>query len=436
MSMTAAPAISRPTVLRLLLTAALVAFACLPQASRAAATVRAVELSSDAAGTARLTLTLSEKVASKVFTLSGPSRLVIDLPATHLAPGLRLPLAAGPVRSVRSGAQPGRTLRLVLQLQSPLPARSAFTGRSKQGYRFTVALGRGAPSATMPAVVAAATAAGDAPGPAEAIAPPPQSQRPAHAPSNSGRDILIAIDAGHGGQDPGASGQGGTHEKDVVLAIARALARRVDEEPGLKAYLTRDSDHFVVLRDRINKARAAHADLFVSVHADSIANREVSGSSVYVLSDHGASSEAARWLADRENAADLKGGVKLGDQNRQLASVLMDLSQTASIGSSMEAAERVLHALDHVGEIRKSQVQQAGFLVLKSPDIPSMLVETAYISNPGEESRLRTPAHQEEIANAIFTGLRDYFRKSPPDGTAYAQQKSRGGGAIVAAGTP
>jgi N-acetylmuramoyl-L-alanine amidase len=205
----------------------------------------------------------------------------------------------------------------------------------------------------------------------------------------------------------------------------------------MKAYLTRDSDYFVVLRDRINRARAARADLFVSVHADSIANPDVSGSSVYVLSDRGASSEAARWLAERENAADLKGGVSLGDKSGQLASVLMDLSQTASIGSSMEVAGRVLTSLDRVGEIRKSQVQQAGFLVLKSPDIPSMLIETAYISNPGEEQRLRTGSHQEEVASAIFTGLRDYFRKSPPDGSLFALQKGRGGGVpIMAAGTP
>lgn len=394
-----------------------------------AATVRSVELSGDGGSGAQLTLLLSEKVSSKVFVLGSPARLVIDLPASRLAPGLRLPRATAPVRSIRSGAQPGRTLRLVLQLESPLPVSSRLSARSRQGYRLTVSLGHGG---TQPAV---ATRTPETDEPAEVVSAPVQSLHPAHAPANSGRDIIIAIDAGHGGQDPGATGHGGTHEKDVVLAIARALARRVNDEPGMKAYLTRDSDTFVVLRERINKARAAHADLFVSVHADSIANREVSGSSVYVLSDHGASSEAARWLADRENAADLKGGVRLGDKNGQLASLLMDLSQTASIGSSMEAAERVLHSLDHVGEIRKSQVQQAGFLVLKSPDIPSMLVETAYISNPGEESRLRTPAHQEAVASAIFSGLRDYFRKSPPDGTAYAQQKG-GGGAIIAAGTP
>jgi N-acetylmuramoyl-L-alanine amidase len=252
-------------------------------------------------------------------------------------------------------------------------------------------------------------------------------------PQGDGRDIIVAIDAGHGGQDPGAIGRSGTREKDVVLGIATSLARRIDAEPGMRAVLTRDGDRFIPLRERMNLARAGRADIFVSVHADSIANRDVSGSSVYVLSDRGATNEAARWLAERENAADLKGGVSLGDKQGQLASVLMDLSQTASIGSSMEAAERVLTFMDRVGEVRKSRVQQAGFMVLKSPDIPSMLVETAYISNPAEEKRLRTTQHQERIANAIFSGVREYFRTSPPDGSLFAQQKSRGAAAPIMA---
>ena len=407
----------------------------LPLCAQAAPQLSAIELAADGQVGARLTLTLTESVQRKVFSLSGPERLVIDLPATRLAPGLRLPAAVGPVRALRSGQQPGQTLRLVLQLQSPLAITSDLTGNAQQGYRLVVNLGGGvAAPAVKPSAPPPAAAAGPV---AVAATAPVPVLRPAHAPANSGRDIIVAIDAGHGGQDPGAIGHGGTQEKDVVLAIARALARRVNDEPGMKAYLTRDSDRFVVLRDRINRARAARADLFVSVHADSIVNPDVSGSSVYVLSDRGASSEAARWLAERENAADLKGGVSLGDKGGQLASVLMDLSQAASIGSSMEVAGRVLTSLDRVGEIRKSQVQQAGFLVLKSPDIPSMLIETAYISNPGEEQRLRSGSHQEEVASAIFTGLRDYFRKSPPDGSLFALQKGRGGGVpIMAAGTP
>ncbi|MEP7315025.1 MAG: N-acetylmuramoyl-L-alanine amidase, partial [Pseudomonadota bacterium] len=355
----------------------------------------------------------------KLFTLDNPSRIVIDLPQAKLAPGLRLPGGTGPVSRLRSGAQPKQTVRFVLELTGPQPSRSRFTGNAQNGYQLVVDIGQ--ETAASPAAV------------------PTVALRPAHAPANTGRDIIVAIDAGHGGQDPGAIGRGGTREKDVVLGIARALARRLDAEPGMRAALTRDSDRFVVLRDRMNRARAARADIFVSIHADSIANRSISGSSVYVLSERGASNEAARWLAEQENAADLKGGVSLGDKSGQLASVLMDLSQTASIGSSVEVAEQVLGALDRVGNVRKSQVQQAPFLVLKSPDIPSLLVETAYISNPEEEKRLRTGSHQEAIANSIFTGVREYFRASPPDGTQFAatraqRDRNRGGGAPIIAG--
>jgi N-acetylmuramoyl-L-alanine amidase len=245
----------------------------------------------------------------------------------------------------------------------------------------------------------------------------------AHAPVDSGRDVVVAVDAGHGGQDPGAIGHGGTREKDVTLAIARALAERINGEPGMRAVLTRDRDEFLVLRDRIGRARIAKADMFVSIHADSIANRDVSGASVYVLSEHGASNEAARWLADRENAADLMGGVRLDNKDKQLASVLMDLSQTANISASMTAAQRVIASLDAVGQVRKAQVQQAGFVVLKSPDIPSMLVETAYISNPEEEVSLRNTRHQGALADAIFAGLRGYFASNPPVGTRFAQTR-------------
>ena len=264
----------------------------------------------------------------------------------------------------------------------------------------------------------------------------PKIIRAAHAPVDSGRDVVVAVDAGHGGQDPGAIGHGGTREKDVVLAIARALAERINGEPGMRAVLTRDRDEFLVLRDRIGRARLAKADMFVSIHADSIANRDVSGSSVYVLSEHGASNEAARWLADRENAADLMGGVKLDDKDKQLASVLLDLSQTANISASMTAAQRVIGSLDAVGQVRKAQVQQAGFVVLKSPDIPSMLVETAYISNPEEEVSLRNTRHQAALADAVFAGLRGYFQANPPVGTRYAQAHRATVASVLAAPAP
>jgi len=247
--------------------------------------------------------------------------------------------------------------------------------------------------------------------------------RAAHAPSDSGRDVIVAVDAGHGGQDPGAIGHAGTQEKNITLPIARALAERINGQPGMRAVLTRSTDVFLVLRDRTNRARAAKADMFISVHADSIADRAVSGASVYVLSEKGATNEAARWLAERENAADLIGGVKLDDKDKSLASVLLDLSNTANISASITAAEGVITSLDSVGQVRKPQVQQAGFLVLKSPDIPSMLVETAYISNPVDEVRLKNPREQEKIAEAIFEGVKNYFAQNPPAGTRFAQER-------------
>ena len=240
-----------------------------------------------------------------------------------------------------------------------------------------------------------------------------------------GRDIIIAVDAGHGGVDPGASGRRGTREKDVVLEVARALVVRINQEPGMKAVLTRDGDYFISLQERTLRARRAKADLFVSIHADAIANPDVSGSSVYVLSDRGATSEAARWLAERENAADLKGGIKLDDKDPVLRGVLLDLSQTASISASMVAADNVLKALDRIGEVRKPSVQQAGFVVLKSPDIPSMLVETAFISNRDDERKLPSrriapswPTRFSPESSCTFRAMRPTARAWRPRGAA------------------
>lgn len=397
--------------------------------AHAAVTISAAELTSDEPGRALLVLRLSGEVKPRLFRLEEPHRVVLDLPGVQLAPGLKLPAATGPVTLLRSGSPGNGTLRLVLETRGPLSGNAELSGSRAQGWQLRVPL-TGNASAGVPATASAGKAAAapvagptPAPGPAQPVKTAPRAE---------GRDIIVAIDPGHGGQDPGAIGRNGTREKDVVLGIAQALARRVDAEPGMKAFLTRTSDRFIPLRERINLARNARADIFISIHADAIANRSVSGSSVYVLSERGASSEAARWLAERENAADLKGGVALADQG-PLASVLMDLSQSASIGSSMEAAEKVLTYMDRVGQVRKTQVQQAAFVVLKSPDIPSMLVETAYISNPREEQRLRSREYQEKIANAIFSGVRDYFRTSPPDGTLYAQQRRRGGAAPIMA---
>jgi N-acetylmuramoyl-L-alanine amidase len=299
------------------------------------------------------------------------------------------------------GRRPSGDLRIVFDLSRPIRAKSFLAApNDRYGYRLVIDFGSLAGEET----------------PVKAEHARPQA-----------RDLIIAIDAGHGGEDPGAIGKNGTREKDVVLAIARVLAQRVNTEPGMKAVLTRNGDYFVPLRDRMRRARAQQADLFVSIHADSIRDRSVDGSSVYILSQRGATDEAARWLAERENASDLIGGVSLEDKDDVLASVLLDLSQSASLSASQAAAEHVLHQLNLVGEIRKPLVQQARFVVLKSPDIPSMLVETAYISNPQEEQRLRGAAHQAKLAAAIHQGLREYFYSDPPAGTRIAQ---------LAAGTP
>ena len=248
----------------------------------------------------------------------------------------------------------------------------------------------------------------------------------AHAPAASGRTVVVAIDPGHGGQDPGAIGPGGTREKDVVLDIAKTLAARIDREPGMRAFLTRDRDQFISLRDRIRRAQAAGAMLFVSVHADAVRDPTVTGSSVYVLSDKGATDEQARMLADRENAADLAGGVSIDDKDSVLASVLVDVAQSAQIGDSMAAAERVLRSLRNVNVVRKPQVQQAGFVVLKSPDIPSMLVETAFISSPEDERLLGQPERRAALAEAIFEGVQQYFVDHPPDGSRFALERRSG----------
>jgi N-acetylmuramoyl-L-alanine amidase len=367
-----------------------------------AAEVRAVRLSATETGT-RVVLDLSAPVKHKAFLLDAPGRVVLDVARSSLK-SRALPEPEGVVTTLRSGKLPNNGLRLVFEVQGPVTFDVATVRPAGDaGHRLILDIaGRATPRTV-------------------SVTPPPPAQpvaiRPAHAPSDSGRDIVIAIDAGHGGVDPGASGKRGTREKQVVLEVARLLAARINREPGMKAVLTRDGDYFITLQERTKRARRAKADLFVSIHADAIANPDVSGSSVYVLSERGASSEAARWLAERENAADLKGGVSLQDKDAMLANVLLDLSQAATISTSMVAAEQVLRALDKTGEVRKPRVQQAGFIVLMSPDIPSMLVETAFISNREDERKLSQPAHRAKLAEAIFAGIEQYFQGHAPEGT-------------------
>ena len=408
---------------------------------------------SSESGIITLTLGLSAVVRPRVFTLDAPARLVVDLPDTKRGHALALPPATGPLAAVRAAPKPHGVYRLVLELRDrPAPAPTVNGQPVREGYQLQISLG-GAPAGAPTVAATAPVDQGAAPGApasaasasapvasagapvASASAPVARVVPPAHGPGRLGRDIVVVVDAGHGGEDPGASGPAGTHEKDVTLAIAQALAARLNAQPGMRAVLTRDRDHFVPLRERMERGRAAHADLFVSIHADSVRDRAIAGASVYTLSDRGASSEAAHWLADRENAADLKGGVSLADVNRNLASVLLDLSQAATMGASVEAADQVLSALDTVGAVRKRIVQHAGFVVLKSPDLPSMLIETAYISNPAEERNLRDAAYQARLAGAIESGVLAYFQHHPPDGTHYADRRADGAsGAVLARG--
>ena len=384
----------------------------------------------------RVVLDLSAPSKHSLFTLSNPDRLVVDLAGASLAQ-FEAPQASGLIKSIRTGAR-AEGVRVVLDLTGPVRPRS-FLVQPNEVYGHRLVLDLEAPGT----IVAATLPPANFPAPGAAMSAPnepaamplpaaPSSVAPAAtgAPKRppfsvlpTDRDIVVAIDAGHGGEDPGARGRKGTKEKDVTLAIARKLKERIDAQPGMRGVLVRDGDYFIELGRRTRIAREKHkADLFVSIHADAFTNPKARGSSVFVLSTRGATSTAARWLADRENAADLIGGVSLSDKDDVVASVLLDLSQTGALNASYDVAGNVLRELDGLGNLHKSQVQAAGFVVLKAPDIPSILVETAFITNPEEESRLRDPSHQGRVADAILRGVKTYFRDNPPDGTRLASR--------------
>ena len=388
----------------------------------------------------RLVLDLSAAATFDVFTIAHPHRVVIDLARSSLLKPLRLPAQVkGRIHGLRQiSRNHGQDLRLVLDLAHAVELRKALLApHAPYGHRLVIDLLE--PAGATPTPAAAALVPSPAtvtPLPAsvpvpvlapivDAAANPVRSTRvvatPAAPTTPVARKYVIAIDAGHGGEDVGAIGPRGTYEKNVVLAVARELAGLLNREPDMRAVLTRDGDYYVDLRERMVRARKHRADLFVSVHADAFHNRRVRGSSVYVLSHGGASSEAARWLAVRENAADLVGGVTLDDKDHQLRSVLLDLSQTASLEASLDVAESVLGALRRVGAVHRTQVQAAGFMVLKSPDIPSLLVETAFISNPAEEQLLRDQKFRRHLAGAIRDGVKAYFHGQPLPGQRYAQ---------------
>lgn len=360
----------------------------------------------------RLALESDEPLSFRFFTLANPERLVVDIEQANIDPSLP-GLAVTPddphIAALRLGKpKPGIT-RLVLDLKHR-SRPSVFTLKPMGEYRHRLVVDvlaeEGADA--LLALVKPDEGAPVAPKQVHADAADPKAQ------GRMVRLMTVALDPGHGGEDPGALGPGGSREKHVTLAIARRLKAKIDAQPNMRAVLIRDGDYFIPLAERVRKARAVKADLFVSVHADAFMKPTARGSSVFALSERGATSAAARWLAKRENDADLIGGVNIDVKDRYLKQTLIDLTQTATISDSIRLARQVLSRLSDVNTLHKHDVEQAGFAVLKAPDIPSILVETAFISNPEEEKKLNDEAHQDKLADAIVDGIKAYFDKHPP----------------------
>lgn len=350
----------------------------------------------------RLVFDFDQPVDHRLFTLANPDRIVIDIDNARLArPISGLDLKESVLSGVRSASKDGEGLRIVLDLREKVHPKSfLLRPNQKYGHRLVIDLHKLDTKRRSSPVLSA-------------------TQQPLTA-----RDIVVAIDAGHGGDDPGAIGPTRTLEKDVVLAIARQLDTGLGRERGITPVMIRTGDYYIGLRKRTKKAHQHKADLFISIHADAFRDSRAKGASVYTLSPGGASSEHARLLAEKENAADLIGGVSLEDKDDLLAAVLLDLSQTATIGASIDAGDQILKRLKGVARLHKPQVEQAGFRVLKSPDIPSILVETAFISNPSEERNLRSRRYQEKMAQAITAGVKHYFSTNPPPGTLLAKLRA------------
>jgi N-acetylmuramoyl-L-alanine amidase len=372
----------------------------------------------------RLVFDLSAPVTHNIFTLNSPYRLVIDLKNTQWANNPKQLQNHLLITEIRTAPRNQTDLRVVLDLNQPIHTKSFLLKADKHhGHQLIVEINTLSPpsyafSLEQPALRTPVA-------PTKSSAPPPvtATNRLDARTSKPKRDIIIAIDAGHGGIDPGAIGTKGTSEKTIVLAIAKELARLIMKAPGLRAVLIRNGDYFIKLRDRIELARQYQADLFISIHADAyLGNEIVQGSSVYMLSRQGASSEAARWLANKENAADLIGGISLSDKDELLASVLLDLSQASTLEASAHLGQQVLKALGKVSKNHLSRVQRAGFMVLRAPDIPSILVETGFISNLQEEQKLNNQEYRRQIALAIFEGVQNYFNHYSPLSTLLASR--------------
>jgi len=352
----------------------------------------------------RAVLDLNSTADYRLFHLQNPDRVVIDIKNAHLSGVVFLDQRhSGVISQVRHARQSGGSIRIVFDLTTAAKARSfLLEPAGEYGHRLVIDL--------FP------TAQADS---ADSVKSASDYQREAE------RKVIIAIDAGHGGEDPGASGTRKTKEKNVVFEVARQLQREINAAPGMRAVLIRKGDYYLAHRKRFELAREARADLFISIHADAFKNPKVHGGSVYVLSRKGASSEAARWIADRENAADLVGGVSLDDKDDVLASVLLDLSQAATMGSSNHVAGTILANMKKMGKTHKKNVEHANFLVLKSPDVPSVLIETAFISNPQDEARLKNQDYRRKLARAITRGIQQHFTMMPLQGTWFAANASR-----------
>ncbi len=414
-------------ILHFLLLCMLVAACLLPAWNAFAADIQIASVRVwPAADYTRVTLESKQPIKHQLLSIKNPERLVLDLEDVALTSTLnglaeKVGAADPYVKSVRVGQFKPNVVRLVFDLKSEVKPQ-AFVLAPVAGYGHRLVLdiypleppdplmalleNRERPATPQPAPQPAT--------PQEPAAAPEKSARTDPRKPGAKRMITIAIDAGHGGEDPGARGASGSWEKNVTLAISRKLKDRIDREPGMRAVMMRDGDYFMSLHARVVKARRANADLFVSVHADSFTSPEARGSSVFALSERGATSAAANWLAKKENEADLIGGVNLDVPDPYLKQTLLDLSQTATINDSLKLGRAVLNEIGGINRLHKNHVEQAGFAVLKSPDIPSILVETAFISNPEEERKLTDEAYQHRMADSIFKGIKRYFATNPP----------------------
>ena len=379
----------------------------------------------------RVILESQVAIAHQMVVLKNPERLVLDLDGVEFTPELaQLPLrvqAGDPyIASIRVGKQATNVVRVVLDLKSPVKS-DVFSLKpfAEYGHRLVLDIYPLIPVDPLMALLEGERARDKVAAARAPEVPAPSSDRirdsrpearpsPRQESSRQSRRITIAIDPGHGGEDPGAIGRRGTYEKNVALAIGKRLKAAIDTEPTMRAMLTRDGDYFVPLADRVQKARRVQADLFISIHADAFREPGARGSSVFALSESGATSAAAKWLAQKENSADLIGGVDLDRRDPVLARTLLDLSQTAQISDSLKVGRKVLEGIGTHNALHKAVVEQAGFAVLKAPDIPSILVETAFISNPDEELKLRSERHQQKFADSIHDGVVRYFAQNPP----------------------